>query len=525
MSDATMGISKRGAIEPRWWVVVIASGALALGFVDQAAAAVALPSIQRDLHASSTELQLIVSAYLVALAACIALAGRGGDVFGHLRVFRLGIVVFLLASVICGVSGSVFVLILGRLVQGVGAAMMVPNATAAVVSAFEPRARGRALALSASIAMVFLALGPPIGGALTFLISWRAVFLANPLLGLALLALMRRVLPAKDWPPPAASVGRIDWGAVPLIVLGLGSMVLGVMQSRQWGWLSPGVLALLSTAALCLTATVVWERRQPVPLLELGFLSLPLFGTEVVVVSVIRFAISGFTIFNAIWLQDVLGFDPIAAGLAQLPFLLALLAVTLYAGRLYDRIGARRPVTVGTTAIATSLVWMAAVLQQLSYPQLIAPYVLMGVGLGLAVSPAITDLLNSVPESSRGQASGLVQTSREVGAALGIAVMGAVVSHEQAHEIRQVLVSGGVSSGRVAEVERSLGSTVAEPEEAASAHIPTDLLPELQHAVTDAVAMAYLVAGVLTGMGALLFLWRSRTVTPGDGSGGHRAPP
>ncbi|MFD0009099.1 MFS transporter [Streptomyces sp. NPDC127178] len=513
------------AIEPRWWVVVVASGALAMGFVDQAAVAIALPSIQRDLHTSPTELQLIVNAYLVALAASIALAGRAGDVIGHLRVFRLGIVVFLLASIICGLSGSVTGLILGRLLQGVGAAMMVPNATAAVIGAFEPQTRGRALAFSATIALVFLSLGPLIGGLLTALISWRAVFLVNPLLGLALLALMKLTLPAKDWPPPTTPTGRIDWVAMPLIVLGLGSLVLGVMQSRQWGWLSPGVLGLLATAVVCLAATVVWERRQTVPLVELGLLSLPLFGTEVLVVSAIRFAISGFTIFSAIWIQDVLGFSPVDAGLSQLPFLLTLIPVTLYSGRLYDRIGARLPVAMGTVAVAASLLWMAAVLDQLSYPQLIAPYVLMGAGLGLAVSPAITDLLNSAPEATRGQASGLVQTSREVGAALGIAVMGAVVAHGQAHRIRQLLASENVSPDRAAEVERSIGAAVAEPADSASTHIPQHLLPALQHAVTDAVAMAYTVAGVLTGLGALLFLWRSWALAHAGGPGRHRPRP
>ncbi|RSS83678.1 MFS transporter [Streptomyces sp. WAC06614] len=503
------------AIEPRWWVVVIASGALALGYVDQEAVAVALPTIQRDLGMSPTELQLVVNAYLIALAACIALAGRAGDVFGHLRVFRWGVVVFLLASTACGLSGSVIGIVLGRLVQGMGAAMMVPNATAAVIGAFDPRSRGRALAFSVSIAMVFLTLGPPIGGLLTSLISWRAVFLVNPLLGTGLLALMSRVLPAKDWPPPTAPRGRIDWIAMPLIVLGLGSLTLGVMQTRQWGWLSAGVLGLLATAVVCLVATVVWERRQPVPLLELGLLSLPLFSTEVLVVSAIRFAVSGFTIFSVIWLQDVLGFSPLATGLSQLPFLLTLLPVTLYAGGLFDRIGARLPVAVGTVAISVSLLWMAAVLDRLSYEQLIAPYVLLGAGLGLAVSPAITDLLNSAPEGARGQTSGLVQTSREVGAALGIAVMGTVVSHGQAHRVRQLLTGEDTSPGRVAEVERSIGAAVADP---ASARIPAGLIPALQHAVTDAVATAYAVAGAVTGLGALLFLWRSWAVARADGS-------
>ncbi|PRH80777.1 MFS transporter [Streptomyces solincola] len=506
------------SITPRWWVVVVASGALALGYVDQEAVAVALPSIQRDLHMSSTELQLIVNAYLIALASCIALAGRAGDVFGHLRIFRWGIVLFLLASVVCGMSGSILVIVLGRLVQGVGAAMMVPNATAAVIGAFEPKQRGRALAISVSIAMIFLLLGPLIGGLLTSLISWRAVFLVNPFLGLGLLVLMRWAVPAESWPPPTAPRGRIDWVAMPLIVVGLGSLTLGVMQTRQWGWLSPGVLGLLATAVVCLAGTVAWERRQTVPLLELGLLSLPLFSTEVLVVSAIRFGVSGFTILSAIWVQDVLGFSAIATGLAQLPFVLTVLPVTLYAGVLFDRVGARLPVVVGTAAVATSMLWMAAVLDRLSYPQLIAPYALLGFGLGLAVSPAITDLLNAAPETARGQASGLVQTSREVGAALGITVMGTIVSHGQAHGIRQ-LVGADASPDRVVEVERNIGAAVADP---ASGRIPSDLLPALQHTVTDAIATAYAVGGALASLGALLFLWRSWALARADTSSiGH----
>lgn len=488
-------------------MAITSSGALALCYVDQEAVAIALPSIQRDLGGTGMQLQLIVNAYLVTLAACIALAGRTGDVFGCRRVFRLGIVTFLAGSTACGLSPTVTAIVIGRLVQGVGAAMMVPNATAAVIAAFAPSTRGRALSVSTGVAMVFLALGPSFGGLLTSLISWRAVFLINLPLGSALLAVMAVALPPQRRPPAKASAHRLDWVGQPLLVSSLGALILGVMQIREWGWRSPGVIALCVGGAVFLAVTVVWERRHPDPLIDLSILARSRFAIELTAVSAIRFAVVGFSLFSAIWIQDILGFDPIEAGLSQLPFLLTLLVVTPLSGLLYDRIGAERPLVAGMTAIGVSLLWMAMALHHYSYPRLVVPYVLLGAGLGLAVSPAITDLLEAAPEDRRGRASGLVQTLREFGAALGIAVMGAVVANVQIERIRQLARSGVLPAGRdLGRLERGIGAAVAAPGRAAAKGFPVKQLPEIKGAVTYAVARSYVLAGVVTLLAALLAL-------------------
>ncbi|MEU9480530.1 MFS transporter [Streptomyces sp. NPDC048191] len=494
-------LQARGArIEPRWWIAIISSGAFALCYLDQEAVTVALPSIQRYLHSSSTQLQLIVTAYLVALAAFISLAGRAADIVGYRLVFRTGVIIFVAASAMCGFSHTVTEVIVGRFVQGMGAAMMIPSATAAVIAAFEHRSRGRALSFTVAISMVFLAVGPLIGGLCIHFFSWRSVFLLNLPLGMALMALMALVSPPERLAPAARLQQRIDWVGALLLLLGLAAFLLGILQIQQWGLRSPTVEALLVSGFVGLALLVVWELRNTNPIVDLRCLTLPRFPLLLVVVSTIRFSVVGFSVLSAIWTQDVLGLGPIAAGLSLAPFLITLLLVTPLSGILYDRVGPARLVPLGTTAVAVSLLWMAAILHLYSYPQMIAPYVLMGFGLGLAVSPAVTDLLNAVSEDRRAEASGFVQTAREVSGAAGLAVMGAIAANAQWDRTQHLPQNADVTdaaSPRIDGMGMSLHS-----------------LPQLKNAVTAPISTSFCVAGGLTLLTALLAFWRLRSSPP-----------
>jgi EmrB/QacA subfamily drug resistance transporter len=396
------------------------TGSLSMVLIDETVVSVALPTIQRDLHTTEAGLQWVVNAYLLALAAFVAVGGRLGEMYGQARIFRIGVAVFLAASAACGFAPTEELLITARAVQGVGAALMIPATGAIVVNAFGVGERGRAMGIYAGVSMIFLALGPLVGGVLTEGITWRAVFWVNLPVGLVMLALSLVTL-EHDRPEEDA---RIDWGGALTLVPALVAIVLALMQAQTWGWESAATIALLAGGAVLLVAFVLVERRVRQPLIALGLFRSRNFTVDNAVLGLVQFALTGMTVFGAIYVQDLLGFGPIAAGLSLLPLTVPLLVLAPRTGRLYDRVGPRLLVGAGAAVLAVSLAWTALVLDQLSYGWLVAPYILAGVGLAMIMTPASTDAMNTAPAALRGEASGVMQTVRQVGGTVGLALMG-----------------------------------------------------------------------------------------------------
>src|SRR5262245_25283559 len=333
----------------RWWVLATMTGALSMLMLDTTVVSVALPTIAHDLGLSQTGVQWIVNAYLLALAALVAVGGRLADLLGAERTFRVGAVVFLAASAACGIAPSEAAIIVARAVQGAGAALMAPASSAIVVSMFGPSERGRAMGIFSGVSMIFLALGPLIGGVLTDVVSWRAVFYVNLPVGLVMLALARVTLPRQT---AARSLAGMDWPGTAMLVGSLGALVLALMQGPSWGWQSRPIVGLFATAAALLPLFVWWERRHPHPVVDLSLLGEGSFAIVGAVLASVQFALAGVSIFGAIWVQSVLGYAPIKAGLSLLPLTLSLLVCAPLAGRLYDRIGARVPLTAGSLLVA-----------------------------------------------------------------------------------------------------------------------------------------------------------------------------
>jgi EmrB/QacA subfamily drug resistance transporter len=487
----------------RWWVLTTMTGSLSMILIDQTVVSVALPTIQRDLAMSTVGLQWIVNAYLLTLAAFVALGGRIGDLLGTARAFKLGTVVFLLASAACGFAHDEAWIIAARALQGVGAALMTPATGALVVNAFKPEERGRAMGIYAGVSMVFLALGPLLGGLLTELVSWRAVFFINLPIGIAMLVAARFTLPAM-----APQRGRVDWGGAPLIVVSLGALVLALMQSRSWGWSSPGVLGLLTTAIVLLPATIWYELRRDDPLVQLRLFRSRNFSAATLVLAAVQFALTGVAVFGALWVQNVLGFGPIQAGLSLLPLTLPLLVVAPNAGKLYDRIGPRLPVALGCATCAIALLWVAGMLHHRQYGWLVPGYVLMGIGLGVMTTPANTEAMNSAEPRLRGQASAVLQTVRQVGATIGVAVMGTIVANTQNARIGSIVEHRfGVPPHDVDAIERAIGHAAGggiTPKDVPAQVLP--LLDPLLGAMTTAIGWAFAVAAAVMTVAAV-FAW------------------
>jgi EmrB/QacA subfamily drug resistance transporter len=410
----------------RWWVLATMTGSLSMVMIDQTVVSVALPTMQHDLGLSSNGVQWVVNAYLLLLAVLVALGGRIADLIGPERTFRAGTGLFVLASAFCGLAQNELMIIAARGLQGVGAAMMVPSTGAVIVSTFGPRERGKAMGIYSGVSMVFLALGPLVGGLLTENVSWRAVFFINLPIGLAIVAISRFTLVTAQ--RPRVSAKAIDWVGLPLLIGAFGTLVLGLMQGQAWGWTSPVIIALLGAAAVLMPAFLCWESRAAHPLVDLKLFRLKNFAADGGVLAAVQFALTGASVFGAIWSQHVLGFSPVNAGVAMLPLTVTLLFVAPIAGRLYDRIGPRPLLTCGSFLIGLGLAWLAWHLHLRDYSVLIPGYIAMGIGIGLTVSPATTDALGGAAPAQRSQASGIVQTVRQLGGVVGLAVLGAIVT-------------------------------------------------------------------------------------------------
>jgi EmrB/QacA subfamily drug resistance transporter len=493
----------------RWWLLATMTGSLSMILIDQTVVSVALPTMQRDLDLSTTGLQWVINAYLLAIAVFVALGGKLGDLIGNDRIFRIGAIVFVSASALCGFAQGEEWIIFSRALEGIGAAMMTPATGAIVTNAFRPSERGRAMGIYAGISMVFLALGPLVGGVLTEWISWRAVFFVNLPVGVVMLALAH-VTVRRERPQG----GRLDWGGAPLIVVGLACLVLGLMQSRSWGWGAPPTIALLAAGAILLPLFVFWELRQKDPLVQVRLFANHNFTADNIVLLAVQFGLMGVSVFGAIWVQDVLGFGPITAGLSLLPLTLPLLVIAPRIGALYDRIGPRMPVAAGALAVGVALAWNAVWLHERSYWWVVPAYILMGAGLACVMTPANTDAMNAAPPRLRGQASGVIQTMRQVGGTIGIAVMGTIVANVQATQITALLTKEGATSVQVHDLERAIagggGSGGVVP-----GGVPPETIDGVKEAVTNAISSAYWVAAGVMAVAALLsyvMLRRQRAV-------------
>lgn len=424
------------SLSHRWLVLLAMTGSLSMIMLDQTVVSVALPTMSRELGLSPSGATWVVNAYVLAVAALVGLGGRVGDRLGRVTAFRAGVITFVVASALCGLAPASAIgepwIIGARALQGAGAALMIPVSAAIVIDAFAPHERGKAMSVYAGVSQVFLALGPVVGGVLTEMLSWRAVFWLNAPVGLAALTLLRVARPDDR---RQAGVTMSPTG-IALLVAGLTTTVLAVQQASVWTWTSYATLTTL-TAGLTLTAAfVILQLRSPNPLLDVRLLAGRAFTGNVIVLTLVQFALLAVVLFSSLYQQDLLRLSPLQAGLGVLPLIAALAATAQLGGRWYDRAGVRPPALCGLCAATLGLITWAASLPLLAYLPQVPGMILTGVGLGLIMSPTNTDALSQVSAAQRSQASGIVQTARQLGGTLGVAIIGAVVlavEHDGTH--------------------------------------------------------------------------------------------
>ena len=393
--------------------------------IDTTIVNVALPSINRDLHASLAGLQWIVDAYTLVLGSFLMLGGSTADRLGRRRVFQTGLITFVTGSALCAAAPSLGVLIAARAFQALGGAMLNPVALSIVRNVFhDPRERARAVGVWSGVFGVSLGLGPVLGGVLVTTAGWRYVFLVNLPVGLLAVLLTAIYVPESRAEHPR----RLDPVGQLLVILGLATATFAIIEGQAFGWTSPVIIALFAVAAAAFAVLVPYELRRDQPLLEVRFFrSMPFSGASLS--AIFAFAAYGsFLFLNTLYLQDARGFSALTAGLFTLPLALFTMVLAPVTGRVIAAIGARRPLLLAALALGLGALLMTGLTPRTPVWLLFAAYVIFGTGLGLVNPPITNTAISGMPPAQAGVAAAIATSSRQVGATVGIALVGAIVS-------------------------------------------------------------------------------------------------
>ena len=389
---------------PGRWLLAVAVLGSGIAFLDATVVNVALPDIGRDLHASTSTLQWILNGYTLTLASLILLGGSLGDRYGRRRIFVLGTGLFTVASLLCAVAPNAELLVVARLVQGVGGALLTPGSLAMVESGFRPADRARAIGAWSGLGAVAGALGPLLGGVLVAAVSWRAVFLINLPLGIFIVVMAGRHVPETHDP---AAGGPLDFRGAILAAIGLAGTTYALIEAPGRGG-SPLILVAAIGGGLALIAFVLAERRSANPMMPLSMFASRQFSAANAVTFVVFGALSGVFFLLVAFLQISLGYSPLAAGAASLPITALMLLLSPAAGALAQRIGPRIPLTVGPLVTATGLLLMSRIDPGDSYLSGVLPAVIVfGLGLTLVVAPVTATVMAAADERHSGIASGI----------------------------------------------------------------------------------------------------------------------
>jgi EmrB/QacA subfamily drug resistance transporter len=406
------------------WTFMVTSIALLMVVLDNLVVSTALPTIQRDLGASFEALQWTVNAYTLTFAVLLLTGAALGDRFGRKRMFIVGLALFTAASAFAALSNSIETLILARALQGTGAAMVVPLTLTLLSAAVPAERRGVALGAWGAVGGLAVALGPLVGGAIVEGINWHWIFWLNVPIGLVLLPLA--FLRLRESRGPA---DKLDLPGLVLVSIGLLAVVWSVIKGEELGWTSPYIVGFMALGIIALVGFTLWERRAPAPMLPLYFFKSRAFSMANVASLLMYFGMFGAVFLLSQFLQVAQGYSPLQAGLSILPWTLAPIFVAPIAGAMSDRVGGGLLMGVGLAMQAFGLAWIGLIATPtVEYAQLVIPFIISGIGMGLFFAPVANVVLSAVRPEEEGQASGANNAIREVGGVFGVAVLASVFS-------------------------------------------------------------------------------------------------
>jgi EmrB/QacA subfamily drug resistance transporter len=409
----------------KWWTLAAVSVGLFMIMLDNTVVNVALPSMRSSLHMSLSELEWVVAGYALTFAAFMLIGGKLADFLGRRLVFMVGLAVFTAASLACGLASNGGFLIGARIVQGLGGALMNPATLSIIAATFAPRERGRAIGIWAGVSAMALAIGPLVGGLLTEHVNWNWIFFVNVPVGvLGLLAIPVFIDESRD----TSVEQRLDVPGLLTSALGLFSLTYAFIEANSYGWASGRILGAFAVAAVSLVAFVLLERHQRAPMLDLSLFRNRTFGGANAAMLFVGLAMFGTFFYVSLYMQNVLKYSPVEAGASFLPMTVLIILIAPRAGALTDRIGSRWLVGAGMTLLAVMLFYYTQLGANESFWAVLPGLLLGGFGMGMTMTPVTAAAMSAVSVDKAGVGSAVLNSARQVGGSLGIAVMGAIVA-------------------------------------------------------------------------------------------------
>jgi EmrB/QacA subfamily drug resistance transporter len=495
--------------QQRWWILAVLCLSLLIIVVDNSILNVALPTLARPesqggLDATTSQLQWMVDAYTLVFAGLLLTAGSLGDRFGRRGALQVGLAVFGLGSLLSAMANSPSQLIASRSLMGIGGAFIMPGTLSLITSVFQGKERGRAIAIWAGVAGLAVAIGPVTGGFLLEHFYWGSIFLVNlPIVAVALIAGVLIMPTSKD---PAAP--RLDLVGAALSIAGLISLVYAFIEAPTEGWSDTKILVALGIAAVLLVTFFVWERRSTHPMLNLDFFKNPRFTSASASISVLFFAMFGVIFLLTQYFQFVLGYTPLEAGIRLLPLALTMMVVAPLSARIVERVGTKVVVSSGLLLAGLGVLSFTGLEVSTGYGNIFWRLILMAVGMGLTMAPATESIMGSLPLAKAGVGSAVNDTTRQVGGALGVAIIGSVLASTYGSKVGDAVAGQPIPSGVANDAKNSLGFALQTASQIGGP-AGNALASTARTAFVDGMHQGYLVGAavlILAAIGALIWL-------------------
>jgi EmrB/QacA subfamily drug resistance transporter len=409
----------------KWWTLVAVAFGLFMIMLDNTIVNVALPSIQRDLNIGISELEWVFNGYALTFGVLMLTGGKLADLFGRRRIFIVGLVIFTVASLACGLASSAGLLIGARVLQGVGSALMNPATLSIITATFPPRQRGMAIGIWAGVAAMALAIGPLVGGLITQHIGWNWIFFINIPVGILAIVVTRLVV---DESRDTSTGQRLDLPGLLSSAIALFALTYGLIEANTFGWTSGRILGLFAVAAVGFVLFVILELRQRAPMLDLSLFKNGTFAGANSVMLLVGLAMFGVFFYNSLFIQNIMGYSAVQTGATFLPMTMLIILVAPVAGKFSDHVGSRWLMSGGMVLLSASLFLFSRLDAGSNFRDHLPGLIVGGFGIALVMTPTTAAAMGSVPVDKAGVGSAVLNSMRQVGGSLGIAVMGAIVA-------------------------------------------------------------------------------------------------
>jgi EmrB/QacA subfamily drug resistance transporter len=470
--------------------------ALAMAMLDNTVVNIALPTIQRRLNATVSDLQWIIDGYVLAFASLLLTGGILGDRYGRKRMFLTGLAIFTLASLGCGLSASGGQLIAFRALQGVGAALLMPGTLSILTVTFPPEERSRAIGIWAGVSGLALALGPTLGGWIVERSGWETVFFINVPIGVIAFAVAWRTVRESV----SEETRHLDLPGLALGTGGLFALTYGLIEANQRGWGDGLIVASLVAAGVLLMAFVAWEHRSPRAMMPLPFFRIPAFSAGNAIAFSVSLGMFSIFLFVTLYMQAIRGYTPFQAGLRFLPMTAMIIVSAPLAGHLAQRIGPRIPMTYGLTVASAGLIGLTFVQPDTSFWVLAVLFVMMGHGLGSTMAPMTAAVMGAVGPQRAGLGSAMTNTSREVGGVLGIALLGTVLFDRLGSVLVPKLAALGLTGEQASAISQAASHGFVSPAELAGLGLSPEQVSGFGAAFRDSYMSGFHLALLIAGL-------------------------